>query len=599
MEEPMQRAIRLTMTVAVASLLLLPQAASAQIPVEDAVSTFDYTKNMHPLGYSPRVVPLENASPVDGIFNSDLAFWGKTAFQGTYEGFRIIDVSDPENPVEVNNYDECSPGTAQGNQGDIVVWGDLLVRAWNSPAGATSSCDGQLVEAGFEGMNVFDISNPSDPDLVGSVPMDGLPNLVTIDPPSSAAGTYEASGAAFGPPPPAAGLSGTIVAVNDGVMGAGTPPGTVTDGCEAYTVPAGSIALVDRGFCAFVLKAALAQAAGASAMIVANNVASAPITMGGTDPTITIPSVMVSQADGATIRAGLPATATVGRNADFGCGTHTLTLVPDLENDRLLVYNSSSAGGICDFFEVVEVPLDDPGSSAVINKVDSMHTCHDIGVILGDAMRLACAGGEGARIFSLDPDDGGSLVEPVLMHHFDIEGVTIGHSAAWSWDGEVLIFGHEPGGGGQAQCQATSPLVNRTLFFYDHEGNQLGTFVHPRPQTATENCTWHNYNVVPTDKRDILVAGNYQSGISVLDFTDVKNEPVKEIAYADPAPLVNPDNPVGIEGGGDWSSYWYDGRIYESDMTRGLIIWNLTDTAVAGAKKLGHLNPQTQEFTIG
>ncbi|MGH3029128.1 MAG: hypothetical protein ACRDMW_11305, partial [Gaiellaceae bacterium] len=289
-------------------------------------------------------------------------------------------------------------------------------------------------------------------------------------------------------------------------------------------------------------------------------------------------------------------TGTVSRNAEFGCGSHTATGVPDLANGRLLVYNSSSAGGTCDCFEIVEVPLDDPASARVVNRVDSMHTCHDIGVILGDANRLACAGGEGARIFSLDPADGASLTNPVLMHHFDIPGVTIGHSAAWSWDGEVLIFGHEPGGGTQARCQATSAEVDRTIFFYDHEGNQLGTFLHPRPQTATENCTWHNYNVVPTDKGRILVAGNYQSGISVLDFTDPAH--VREIAYADPAPLINPDNPAAIEGGGDWSSYWYDGRIYESDMTRGLLIWNLVDPAVAGAKKLGHLNPQTQEFTI-
>jgi hypothetical protein len=591
----MQRTTRMTLLAAAAAFMLVPQVASAA-PIP-AVSTFDYTKNMHPMGFSERSVPLVNAMPGAGIYNSDLAFWGKRAFQGTYEGFRIIDITQPDNPVEIIDYAECSPGTTQGNQGDIVVWGNILVRAWNSPAGAASSCDGELVGAGFEGMHVFDISDPSDPDLVGSVPLAGLPNLVTVDPPSSAAGTYPASGAVFGPRPPEAGLSGDIVAVDDGVVGAGTPSGTLTDGCEPFTVPAGSIALVDRGFCTFVLKAANAQAAGASAMIVANNAPGTPITMGGTDPTITIPSVMVSQADGATIRAGLPATGTVGRNPDFGCGTHTLSLAPDLENDRVLIYNSSSAGGVCDFFEIVEVPLDDPGSAELINKVDSMHTCHDIGIILGDAMRLACAGGAGARIFSLDPADGASLDDPVLMHHFDILGVTIGHSAAWSWDGEVLIFGHEPGGGSQARCQETSALVDRTLFFYDHEGNELGTFVHPRPQTNLENCTWHNYNVVPTGKRDILVAGNYQSGISVLDFTDPTD--VKEIAYADPAPLVDPDPPVGIEGGGDWSSYWYDGRIYESDMSRGLIIWNLSDKAVAGAKKLGHLNPQTQEFTIG
>jgi hypothetical protein len=578
------------LAVAALALLVVPTTASAQL---DAVSTFTWTKNMHPLGHSARNVPLENASPVDGIYNSDLAFWGKTAYQGTYEGFRIIDVSDPENPVEINDYAQCSPGTTQGNQGDVIVWGDILVRSWNSPATTTSSCDGELVGEGFEGLHVFDISDPSDPDLVGSVPLDELPNLVTIDAPSSAAGTYEAAGAAFGPPPPADGLSGDIVLVNDGVAGAGNPPGTPTDGCEAFDVPDGSIALLDRGFCGFVVKVANAQAAGASGVIVADNQPGTPVTMGGTDPNITIPSVRVSLADGNTIKAGLPASGTVTVNPERGCGSHTATGVPDLENGRLLVYNSSSAGGVCDFFEIVEVPLEDPGSASVINRVDSMHTCHDIGVILGDVNKAACAGGEGARIFSLDPSDGGSLDDPVLMHHFDVPGVTIGHSASWSWDGEVLVFGHEPGGGTQARCQATSALVDRTLFFYDAEGNQLGTFIHPRPQTDVENCTWHNYNVVPTDRGRILVSGNYQSGISVLDFTDPAN--VREIAFADPAPLIDPDPPVGIEGGGDWSSYWYDGLIYESDMTRGLTIWNLSDQAVAGAKKLGHLNPQTQE----
>jgi hypothetical protein len=582
--------------LAAVAALSLPLTAAAQT-VEDAVSTFTYTKNMKPQGYSPRVVPLTGAG--SGIYNSDLAFWGKRAYQGSYSGFRIIDVSDPENPVELKNYEECSPGTTQGNQGDVIVWENLLVRSWNSPATATSSCDGELVGAGFEGLHVFDISDPSDPDLVASVPLaafGALPHRVTIAS-GPAAGTYPATGATWGTPPTLAGLGGDLVAVNDGVIGAGTPPGTLTDGCEPFDVPDGSIALVDRGFCGFVVKAANAQAAGASAIVVANNVAGAPITMGGVDPNVTITGVMVSQADGATIRAGgLPVGATISRNPDFGCGSHTATGVPDLENDRLLVYNSSSAGGACDFFEIVEVPLDDPAGAQKLTSVDSMHTCHDIGVILGDAMRLACAGGTGARIFSLDPADGASLTNPVLMHHFDIPGVTIGHSAGWSWDGEVLIFGHEPGGGTQARCQATSAVVDRTIYFYDHEGNQLGTFLHPRPQTATENCTWHNYNVVPTDKGRILVAGNYQSGISVLDFTDPAN--VREIAYADPAPLINPDNPAAIEGGGDWSSYWYDGRIYESDMTRGLLIWNLVDRAVAGAKKLGHLNPQTQETTI-
>jgi PA domain-containing protein len=587
MRSPLTRLIFLA--AAVAAILAAPPTGAAQPP--DAVSTYTWTDNLEPKGHSARNVPLANATPGAGIYNSDLAFWRDRAFQGTYEGFRIIDIRSSSRPREIINYAECSPGTTQGNQGDVIVWDDILVRSWNSPATATSTCDGQLVGLGFEGLHVFDISNPRDPDLVAQVAMDGLPSLVTIAS-GSAAGTYEAAGAAFGPAPTAAGLSGDIVLANDGV-------GTTTDACEPLVAfPAGAIAVVDRGSCEFGVKALMAQQAGARAVIVANNQPGIPGTMGAgaVGSQVTIPAVQVSQADGITIKAGLPTSGSIARNAEFGCGSHTATGVPDRRNDRLLVYNSSSAGGVCDFFEIVEVPLDDPEDAQVVNRVDSMHTCHDIGVILGDAMRAACAGGEGARIFSLSRRDGASLSNPVLMHHFDIPGVTVGHSASWSWDGEVLIFGHEPGGGTQARCQATSALVDRTLYFYDHEGNQLGTFVHPRPQTATENCTWHNYNVVPTRQGRILVSGNYQSGISVLDFTDPAN--VSEIAFADPAPLINPDNPLAIEGGGDWSSYWYDGEIYESDMTRGLTIWELEDRAVRGARKLGHLNPQTQETSF-
>ena len=426
---------------------------------------------------------------------------------------------------------------------------------------------------------------------MASIPLAAFGNLPLRV--TAGASTFQAQGAQFGSAVTFAdGFSGNAVAANDG---AGVSP---TDGCEPLVgFPARAVAVVDRGNCDFSLKVLNAQNAGATGAIVVNNAAGAPIAMGpgGFGGQVTIPAVHVSQADGATLRAALPTAVSFARNPDFGCGSHTATGVPDKRNDRLLVYNSSSAGGSCDFFEIIEVPFDNPEDARLINQVDSMPTCHDIGVILGSARRLACAGGSGARIFSLDRRDGGSLTEPMLMHHFDIPGVTIGHSAAWSWDGEVLIFGHEPGGGTQAACEATDPLVDRTLYFYDHEGNPLGTFVQPRPQSNLENCTWHNYNVVPTKNgKRILVTGNYQMGISVIDFTNPAL--AAQIAFADPAPLVDPDPPIGIEQGGLWSAYWYDGG---SDMTRGLTIWKLDDRSVNGAKKLGHLNPQTQERTIG
>ena len=65
-------------------------------------------------------------------------------------------------------------------------------------------------------------SDPSDPDLLGGVPLasfGALPHIIHVNS-GPAAGDYEASGAAFGTPPTLAGLTGNIVAVNDGVAGA-------------------------------------------------------------------------------------------------------------------------------------------------------------------------------------------------------------------------------------------------------------------------------------------------------------------------------------------------------------------------------------------
>jgi hypothetical protein len=131
------------------------------------------------------------------------------------------------------------------------------------------------------------------------------PNLVTVDPPSAAAGQYHAAGAAFGQPPTEAGFDGAIVLVDDGSA-------IPTEGCGPLVgFPAGAIALIDRGSCAFTQKVHNAQDAGAGAVIVANNVPGDPFEMGGADAAIEIPSVMISLADGTGIKGGLPATGTV------------------------------------------------------------------------------------------------------------------------------------------------------------------------------------------------------------------------------------------------------------------------------------------------
>lgn len=451
--------------LSVVGLSLPPTLASGE-SVFEAVSTFDYGHNMHPLGYSAREIPLDNTVLGQGVFNSDLAFWGNIAVQGTYAGFRLIDISAPANPREIINYTGCSsPTNTVGNQGDVLIWRNLLIRSWNSPVSAanaaTASCGGQLVGEGFEGLSIFDISDPTNPVLVKNLRM------------------------------------------------------------AANTTPT-------------------------------------------------------------------------------GCGSHTATLVLDVARGNLYVYNSASSGA-CPGIDIVKIPLADPAQPVFLRREPSGRSCHDTGVILGTANLVACAGGNGFTVWSIDPTINppapGSLEDPILLYSRSVTGVTIGHSASFTWDGSVLIFGHEPGGGGQAQCQATSSVTNRSLFFFEaRTGVLLGALVHPRPQSNLENCTWHNFNVVPTDKRYILVAGNYQSGISVVDFTNPAA--ATEVAYADPSTLADPNPPVGIELGGDWSTYWYNGRIYESDITRGLIIWNLSDNIVAGALRFGNLNPQTQETSF-
>ena len=50
--------------------------------------------------------------------------------------------------------------------------------------------------------------------------------------------------------------------------------------------------------------------------------------------------------------------------------------------------------------------------------------------------------------------------------------------------------------------------------------------------------------------------------------------------------------------GGDWSTYWYDGFIYESHIGEGLNVFRLSGNTLAHSMKLDRLNPQTQEFSI-
>jgi hypothetical protein len=99
----------------------------------------------------------------------------------------------------------------------------------------------------------------------------------------------------------------------------------------------------------------------------------------------------------------------------------------------------------------------------------------------------------------------------------------------------------------------------------------------------------------------VAVSGNYQAGTWVTDFTNPAS-PVT-VAWSDPpslgpGPFCTNTTPPGCQLGGAWSSYWYNNFIYESEITVGLNVFRLADRRTAGAIRVPHLNPQTQEFSM-
>lgn len=128
----------------------------------------------------------------------------------------------------------------------------------------------------------------------------GSAKLLNVLPPSGAAGSYSGVQAGFGPQLTKTPITGRLVLVNSFLSG--------TEGCDSfsnYAALKNNIALIDRGTCTFVEKVQRAQAAGAKAVVIINNTSSAPFSMGGSNAGISIPSMMISQQIGITLKTAV------------------------------------------------------------------------------------------------------------------------------------------------------------------------------------------------------------------------------------------------------------------------------------------------------
>ncbi len=320
-------------------------------------------------------------------------------------------------------------------------------------------------------------------------------------------------------------------------------------------------------------------------------------------------------------------------------GSHTHSVI-DANDKRAIVYVSGTAGVRDEkelagcvgniagdprtalfSIDVVEIPFADPSKARIVSSPrvfadpktgnvaglwkggdhgvgtqDTAQTnqCHDITAFPAKKIAAGACSGNGIILDISDP------MKPRRIHDVTDPGFAYWHSATFNNDGSKVLFTDEWGGGGMPRCRATDPRNFGADAFYDIEGGQLvrkGTYKLPAPQTDKENCVAHNGSAVPVPGRDIFVQAWYQGGISLIDFTNSSNP--YEIGYFDRGPLDAKHEALG----GFWSAYYYKGRVYGTEIARGLDVLALKPSPQLSANEIaaaalaysdGPFNPQNQ-----
>ena len=237
------------------------------------------------------------------------------------------------------------------------------------------------------------------------------------------------------------------------------------------------------------------------------------------------------------------------------------------------------------------------GGSHESAKPQDTNQCHDITVYSALGLAAGACSGNGILLDIKDP------VHPKRIDAVNDPNYSYWHSASFSNDGSKVVFTDEWGGGMGARCRLTDPNVWGADAIFRLRDNKLdfaSYYKMPSAQSDTENCVAHNGSLVPVPGRDIKVQAWYQGGISVMDFTD-ESRPV-EIAYFDRGPI----DPKMLVLGGPWSTYWYNGHIYSSEIARGLDVLELTPSEfltqneidAAKTVRVAALNVQNQERLV-
>jgi len=220
-------------------------------------------------------------------------------------------------------------------------------------------------------------------------------------------------------------------------------------------------------------------------------------------------------------------------------------------------------------------------------------SCHDITTYPEIGLAAGACEGNGLLIDISDPANPKRLdaVSDPLFAYW--------HGATFSNDGTKVVFTDEWGGGTAARCRATDQLSWGADAIYDIVDGKLvfrSYFKMPAAQTLQENCVSHLPSLIPVPGRDIMIQAWYQGGASIIDFTDSAHP--KEIGYYDRGPISG----TALVLGGLWSTYYYNGAVYGSEIARGFDAWKLVPNAelstneitAASEVELDRLTPQHQ-----
>jgi hypothetical protein len=240
--------------------------------------------------------------------------------------------------------------------------------------------------------------------------------------------------------------------------------------------------------------------------------------------------------------------------------------------------------------------LNSGGSHDKATPVDT-DQCHDITVYSKLGLAAGACSGNGILLDISKP------AEPKRIDAVNDPNYAYWHSATFSNDGSKVVFTDEWGGGLGARCRPNDPNkwgANAIFLLKENRLSFISYYKLPAAQGDNENCVAHNGSLIPVPGRDIKVQAWYQGGISIMDFT-IPEKPV-EIAYFDRGPV---DEKMLVLGG-PWSTYWYNGYIYSSEIARGLDILELipseflTQNEIDAARsvRVSEFNVQNQQQIV-